>query len=217
MWFALLLLLAAVGVGTTAAHLQAFDNPVLERPPLYNLPPKVIDLVTLGHRGAYDDFVFLWLLQQIFSDPQHPLPSAEEVERKIGMVLPLEIPIEGLYLASCFVLGLTYHRPEGCLEIATHGLKALPLSWTIPMTQGYMYAFAQDQPAQGAFFYLYAARQPKAPKYLKSLAEKLVRKTQSDADRTASLELLSSFPSNPEFRSLIQQHIGQATHGDQQP
>jgi hypothetical protein len=131
-----------------------------------------LNTVTLGYRGLYDDFADIWLLQTLGEknvkrfDPQQLITAIRSVTRH-GPKL------ESLYLLSCFVLTFELGKPEECQAISVDGMKALPASWRIPMTQGYVTTFVLNDPAAGALYYQLAGSLQGAPPYLASLAAKL--------------------------------------------
>ncbi len=159
-------------VTSRLGHTSAGQQSVVTPPPLSLLSTSVLNTVTLGYRGLYDDFADIWLLQTLGEkdvkrfDPQQLITAIRSVTRH-GPKL------ESLYLLSCFVLTFELAKPEECQAISVDGMKALPTSWRIPMTQGYVTAFVLNDPGAGALYYQLAGSLQGAPPFLASLATKL--------------------------------------------
>ncbi len=167
----------------TSTGQQAAADP----PPLSRLSTSVLNTVTLGYRGLYDDFADIWLLQTLGDkdvrrfDPQQLIATIRTVTRH-GPKL------ESLYLLSCFVLAFELQRPEDCQAITVDGMKALPASWRIPMTQGYVTSFVLNDPAAGALYYELAGSRQGAPAYLTSLAAKLGASSEIAIEERAAIK-----------------------------
>ena len=153
----------------------------LSLPPLSRLSTSMLNVVTVGHRGLYDDFADIWLLQTLGDikikqlDPKVLVDTIKTVTRH-GPKL------ESLYMLSCFVLAFELEQPQECLGITIDGIKALPLSWRVPMTQGYVYAFRLNDPAAAALYYELASSRPGAPAYLAQFATKLAARVELTPD-----------------------------------
>lgn len=161
----------------------AGQQTVVSPPPLSRLSTSVLNTVTLGYRGLYDDFADIWLLQTLGEkdikrfDPGQLVAAIRAVTRH-GPKL------ESLYLLSCFVLTFELGKPEECQAITVDGMKALPASWRIPMTQGYVTAFVLHDPAAGALYYDLAGSRQGAPAFMTTLARKLsVREEFSEEEK----------------------------------
>jgi hypothetical protein len=162
----------------------------LSTPPLSRLSTSMLNVVTLGHRGLYDDFADIWLLQTLGDQKVKQLDPKALVDT-IKMVTRHGPKLESLYLLSCFVLAFELQQPNECLGITIDGIKALPLSWRVPMTQGYVDAFLLNDPASAALYYELASSRPGAPTYLRGFATKLA----------ARVEL------SPEERQVAKEHF----------
>lgn len=175
---------------------------VTAAPPLAQLSPSFVNILTLGNKALYDDFINLWLLQMLVA-PERPIES-ERLLTTIRAVIRHKPKFETLYLLSCFTLYLDYKRPEACQEIILAGLEAFPQSWRLPMTQAYVHYFLLKEPAQAASFFQMAASRPGSPAYVQNLVKKLISENQLDTDDLeSSLQILSSQPAGAEFIKVL--------------
>jgi hypothetical protein len=149
---------------------------LVEPPPLASLDPRIVEIVTLGFKGVYDDFLSIWSIQFLV-DEKVKAQTAEEVFRSIKATTRQRPKIESIYLLSCFVLTFDLKRPDLCKDIIIDGMSALPDSWRIPVTMGFTYAYRMNDNENAAIFYALAASRPGAPKYFGSLARKLADKS----------------------------------------
>ena len=129
--------------------------------------------MTLGHDRLYDDFIYLWLIQYLIPEEDTPLEPFPILLRRTISALKQRPPIEPLYLLSCYVHAFRYKQPQACQEILIIGMSAMPQSWKIPMTLGYLYAFNLEDKETGGHYYEVASQKKGAPKFLSSLANKL--------------------------------------------
>ena len=197
---------SAFAIHLSSANLTRFKMPMESaKSPLFSsIGTERLDLITLGHRRVYDDYVFLWLLQHmekpaVVRDPN----QARRMFRLIDQVVSLEPSIESVYLYSCFVLAFDYQRPQLCESISVTGLKVFPGSWRIAMTQGYVSAFLLGERAKASVFYQLAATRRRSPPYVRSFAEKLMAEEHTEKDRKASVELLLSMPGLEHLRERL--------------
>ena len=163
----------------------------LSPPPLSSLSTPMLNVVTLGYRGLYDDFADIWLLQ-ILSDKNVRSYDPVKLLATIKAVTQHGPKIESLYLLSCYVMSFDFKQGEHCLEIISDGIRALPDSWRIPMTQGYVDAFVLHDPSSASLYYQLAASKSGAPRYFGSLAKKLADKAEisDDEEKAAKVEFL---------------------------
>ncbi len=203
------LVILAAGMRVVTAKTKYYgdrDYQLLSPPPLSEIDPRLVDVATLGHRGLYDDFISIWLMQA-FVDERLKEHSAEEVSAAINVVTRLNPRIESLYMLSCFVMAQDYDRPDLCERISLDGLKALPDSWRIPLTQGFMEAYKLHQPKNAALYYGLAASRPDAPEFLKSLAAKLVANSQlSLSDLQESIDKVFENGASPKLGEFLKSH-----------
>lgn len=177
-----------------------------EAPVLARLDRRIIDLLTLGHGRLYDDYIYLWLLQHLMEKPKlsdNHNDSASMLYQKIKTVISLEPKIESIYLLSCFILAFEHSRPELCEIISIKGLHAIPDSWRIPMTQGFIFAFRLDQPAKAGIFYKLASMRKNSPSYVARLAERLLSRQHNQLDKQQSLQLLLEIPELNSIKNFL--------------
>lgn len=151
---------------------KVVSSPVLSTPPLANLTPEFIDILSLGHRGLYDDFIEIWLAQ-IFANKKILDEPPEKIRGFLEHVFRLLPKTEMIYLLSSSFLELRMQRPSYAIPILKKGMEALPDSWRISASLGYIYAFRLNDRGQGAPYMYYAAGRPGAPAFLKSFSMKL--------------------------------------------
>jgi hypothetical protein len=181
------------------------DYKLIDSPPLAKMATKFIDILTLGHRGLYDDLVTIWSLQALMDFRLSSIPP-EEVQQAILTVTRHGPRIESLYSASCYVLAYDFRRPDLCERIIVDGIKALPDSWRIPMIQGYMYYGPLQNQQNASLYYGLAASKEDSPPFLKKLAINLVKKNALDPDDLEALsrELLPKGALRGRFGALFQ-------------
>ncbi|MBM4253214.1 MAG: hypothetical protein FJ146_14690 [Deltaproteobacteria bacterium] len=185
-WIALLLgmfMQVTERLASSTAARQAMVPP----PPLSQLSTSVLNTLTLGYRGLYDDFADIWLLQAL-GDKDIKSFDPRELIKTIRTVTRHGPKLESLYLLSCFVLAFEFKIPEECQAIIVDGMNAMPGSWRIPMTQGYITAFVLNDPATGALYYELAGSRPGAPAYFTSLATKLAARSAIDSNERAAIK-----------------------------
>jgi len=171
---------------------------LLSLPPLVQLHPKLIDAITLGHRGLYDDFISIWLLQILMSDDL-PTVTADELNDVSLAILKQRPKLESIYMLTCFILARDYGRSELCHQIIHLGLELFPNSWRLPVTLGFMYAFQLNDKERASAYYHMAASRPDAPKYFATAAQKMAAgETADSSDLETSLDLI--FSADPDSR-----------------
>lgn len=179
------------------------DNMPYQAPPLSSLPSPIVNIATLGYKAVYDDFINLWLLQ-ILTEKNKP-QNANDILRVIKSVTNHKPPIETIYMLSCFVMLQDFDRPDACKGIILDGLSALPNSWRLPMTQGYVQAFITKEPAQAASFFQMAASRERSPKWVKKVAKKLIVENELNKDDiNKSLEIIKAYPEAKELLQFLQ-------------
>ncbi len=172
-------------------------------PPLSQFSTGLIGVLTLGHKGIYDNFINIWLLQTLL-DPRKG-KDHEGMMRQIRSVIRHHPRLETTYMLSCIVMMQDFKKPEYCQEINLAGLKAFPTSWRLPMTQGYVEYFEMKQPAQAASFFMMAASRPNSPEYVQKTVKKLLsEKDLTTEDLQRSLEIIAETESSESFLKLLQ-------------
>ena len=145
-----------------------------ERPPLVDLPPEVISIMTMGHPAIYKNFLHVWLLQALTDDPENPDP--DKMWALLKSTLKHRIEAETIYMLSCFVITKPFNRPEKCTDIMKIGFEVFPESYRLHITQGFIYAFVLNKPLQASSHYFLASKNPKAPPHFEKIAIKLANK-----------------------------------------
>ena len=182
-------------------HLEKTYN-TFKAPPLSYLSKGMINVMTLGHKHVYDDFINIWLLQALINPSKTATP--QEAIEGIRAVIRHEPALESLYMLSCIAMFDEYKSPQYCQEITLKGLEAFPTSWRLPMLQGYVHAFSLNEPAQAASFFLMASSRTKAPPWVKRLVNKLLDKkdiNRDDLDR--SMQILEQAPNSGAFKEIL--------------
>ncbi len=187
------LILLVVSLHDVSRRTQAASrrsHPLLEAVPLSQLDPRIIDVLTLGHRGVYDDFLAVWLVQMV-TDPQLLQADPNQLHGILQTALRQQPKLESVYMLACFVMTFDLRHPEFCESYATEGMKALPQSWRLPATAGYVAAFRIRDPDKASLYYTLAAGQPGAPDYFKSFGAKLATRAElTGAEREQAMKEL---------------------------
>ena len=178
---------------THAAARQSHQ--LLEVVPLSRFEPSMIDILTLGYRGVYDDFLAIWLVQ-ILADAQVRQADPGQLNNILQIAVRQQPKLESVYMLSCFVMTFDLHHPEYCEPLISDGIKAMPQSWRLPATAGYVAAFKSGDPSKASLYYALAAAQPGAPGYFKSFSAKLAASgaLTGDERRQAISELMVKVP-----------------------
>jgi hypothetical protein len=172
------------------------------------MDPKILDIMLLGHGGLYDDFAMIWSIQILAEPNLKNTTTADELSNTLLEILKHQPKIEGIYLLSCYVLGLDFQRGDLCDKISIEGLKAFPDSWRIPMTQGFMASFVAKDDLKAAAFYELAASRPKSPEYVGRLAKRLTARGYADGeDLSETVRLMSEVPGGSRIIEILQQRL----------
>lgn len=197
-----------VRVGQPMGRAEKLAWKLVNAPPLASMSTPRINLLMLGHRGLYDDFATVWAVQFLAEQNLTKKASAEEVFDAVRSITRHQPRLEALYLVSCFVLALDFNRPEFCEAIALDGLKAFPLSWRIPMTQGFVAAFNMKDHMKAAAFLELAASRPNSPPYVASLAKKFAAKGYASGnDLNETLDMLKEVPGGTRIIEILRQRV----------
>lgn len=196
--FATLLLISAAAVVAAGRRSGPKERDAVDRlepAPLAHWSPRAVDLITLGHRGLYDDFSAIWAMQVLVDSDLKKSHTPEQIYASIEPSLRQTPKIESFYLLSCFVLSLELNEPRYCETISLLGLKAFPNSWRIPMTQGFIASFKTGNKAQAAAFYGLASTRPQSPPWVQGLAARLAGSPEATLDDlNQAIELLKEVP-----------------------
>lgn len=157
-------------------------------PVFSQLPTPLLKVATLGFKDLYDDYAFVWVLQELVKPSK--ASSFGGLKAKVDFILLSSPKIESLYTLSCFVFMFGYKDISSCLDVLSKGAKTLPKSWRISLTQGYVYAFERKEYKKAFYYYRRAAKIEGSPAYLESFSKKLLEGNVSTLDRKKSLEIL---------------------------
>lgn len=186
-------------------------------PPLSQINPSILNIVLLGHKAMYEDFIAIWLLQTLMQEGEPK--EADPLMAQIRSVIRHEPKLETTYMLACFVMLNQVKRPEFCQEINLAGLRAFPMSWRLLMTQAYVEYAAMNHPAQAASFFMMAAQRQNAPEYVRKAAKKLLEtKALTAEDVKASMDLIAEKDGNTQFKQLLESIQKNKREGtDEQP
>ena len=188
---------------------------LVEPAPLSSIEPRILGIITLGFRGVYDDFLSIWTIQ-FLADARLKDFTTDEVFAAIKSTTRQRPKIESIYLLSCFVLALDLNRPDLCKEIIIDGMNALPDSWRLPVTQGFMYAYKLNDIPNAAIFYSLAASRPGAPPYLQKLSANMIEKNElSVEDMQSSLSNMFDKPGGSKVGNFLNDMMKKNREKDQ--
>lgn len=194
---------AVINTGRLMAPYELAKPKTLSLPPLVEMDPRVIDVLTMGHRGLYDDFINIWAIQ-ILMDEATRREKPDDVADALAKITRHAPKLESLYMLTCFVMALDLKRPDLCVRFTMDGLAAFPHSWKIPMTQASVLAFRMRKPAEAAPFFELAGSKPGAPPYFTSLAKKLREKAAVTSDELSKgLDYLDELPGGTRLKEAI--------------
>ncbi len=207
-----LILLIAVAtcaqIGSRSGRRERASWSLVSAPPLAHLSPERIKILTLGHKGLYDDFATIWAIQ-FLADPE--LKSKSSAQDVYAALLPIakNLPrLESFYLLSCFVLALDFKEPSYCESISIQGLKAFPQSWRIPMTQGFVATLIENNDMKAAALYQLAASKEGSPAYVSKLVARLAQRGFADGqDLNETADLLKQVPGGTRIISILRQRL----------
>lgn len=191
-------------VSSKVAGYAAARKKLIEKPLLADTDPRLMTILTLGHRGLYEDFLAIHALQYLV-DPNLKRENSD-VARNAMMAAARQGPrVESFYMLGCFIMDAEFAKPEWCEALSHAGIKALPTSWRIPLTQGYFFSFKLNDPVQAANWYALAASRPGVPTYVGSLAAKLAANNSLTVeDLEQSVRGMFDIPEGSRIREMIE-------------
>ena len=177
---------------------------LFEKPALADIDVRLVNVLTLGHRGLYDDFLAIHSLQYLVD--QKLVNVDPKVTRETLMVAARQSPkVQSFYMLGCFAFAYDLKHPEWCEELNLIGANALPEGWRIPLTQGFIFMNEMKDQGAAAKWYALAASRPGAPSYVGSLANKLAQKSDLTVDDLAkSLEMMVDAPGGSKLRDILE-------------
>ena len=134
----------------------------------------VYRFITLGFKDFFDDLAYIWVLGEL-GQPSEKV-DREALDVRVSSLLSLEPRIESFYTLSCFVYHFELFETQRCLKVLETGKEALPQSWRVLFTLGYIYAFELSDYKKGSLYYKKASQIPGAPDYLESLSNSILEK-----------------------------------------
>jgi hypothetical protein len=151
---------------------------------LSEVPPKLDQLISLGHVGAIHSFLQLWMVQNHDSDI---IMSSSGAVDLVDNLARKKLQFETFYIMACHTY-FKSKRPERCQKIADTGLSVFKNSYPIAMTQTYVeLAFFQNL-SNAARYLEIASKAEKVPEFVPKLLKKLKSKngiSQADLDELA--------------------------------
>jgi hypothetical protein len=199
---------ACIKIGTRSGELERAHWRLVTAAPLTSLNTNLINVVTLGHRGLFDDFATIWTIQFIADNKLTSKSNADDVYKAVSAVTQHHPRTEILYIISCFTLAFDFKRFDLCESISRDGLVALPKSFRIPMMQGFVSMYLLHDNLKAAAFYQMAASHPESPAYIGHLAGKLAKKGTLDGqDLNETVELFRNIPGGTKIIDIMRERL----------
>ena len=171
---------------------------------LVGLSSQAIDILTLGFKRVYEDYIFIDLLQDISSAKKKPI-AASVMTEKINAIANSKISIYSFYPLTCFVLAYDYQTPQGCDYPIKVAMGLYPDNWYLPSLLGFMYTFKRADPLRGSLYYHLAGQKKGAPKYLSNFANKLKSEQVTKEDLKAASEWILNSPHGESWARFLKQ------------
>jgi hypothetical protein len=207
----LILCLAAVTcvrVGSESGRRERASWKLVAAPPLATLSADRLRIVTLGHKGLYDDFATIWAIQFLADPDLKSKSTASEVYAALLPIANNRPRLESFYMMGCFVLALDFKEPGYCETLSIQGLKAFPTSWRIPMTQGFIATLIENNDLKAAAFYQLAASRENSPAYVAKLVTRLAQRGFADGqDLNETADMLKDVPGGTRMISVLRERI----------
>lgn len=186
------------------APLAQSRHQLVETAPLASLDTRLLNIITIGYRGLYDDIATIFSIQMLVDDRLKSQATAPQVAHTLAQLTRHQPRIESLYMLSCFVLTFDLKMPELCEPITLDGMKALPESWRIPVTQAFVSLRYLQDSRNAAIYYGLAASRPQAPAFLARLTRSLVESNQlAPAEITETMTKLLGSKEGSRFFELL--------------
>jgi hypothetical protein len=205
-WFVAILGAWSATTTQLQQHSESVTQAKITPPPLVNLDPRFVRIITMGYKGVFDDLINLWMVQ-ILVDTDRLKENREDVRKIARQTMQHEPRIEGFYFLSCVMLFKHMDFSSDCVDFVDAGMKLFPESFRLPMLQGYVYLFELNQPARAAAYYSIAATKKIAPPHIKPLVGRLLKQAGdlSDADLQEILIDVSKDNSDPLWQAILKQ------------
>jgi hypothetical protein len=170
--------------------------------PLLSLNPSLINVITLGHKGLFNDLSYFWLLQKITHENKSP-QDPDRIFRQIKLVTRHHPDIESVYTLSCFVMTLDFHQGNRCVDIADDGIKALPRNWMILAVVAYVFAFVLKDTVKASYYYKKTEGLPGSPAYLHELSDRLLKGAVEKKDGENALRSIIEGTKDEDYRDFL--------------
>jgi len=172
-------------------------------PPLAQLPPDILRLISFGRMPLVHDFFQVWMVQALNDERLTP-DLADTLADTLVLLSRHGLRHEFSYLAGCLTLWDRLDRADLCFKVNEAGLRNIPRSWRLAMTQGFIDAFVLEQPTRAAFFYQLAASRENSPDYVASVAQKLLdQENVTQQEYLETMNQMISIPGNEALRDLL--------------
>jgi hypothetical protein len=215
--YALLLILSGTAlwfVSERMTHREKMRVVDVGLPPFASMDRRMAELIFLGHKGAYDDFLSIWAIQYLNDKDFIATVDPEKLFKVMSKVAELDLKVESFYLLSCFVFAFELKKPEKCESFAIHGLKAKPNAWKLAMTQGFVAGFLTKEPLKAAGFYKIASEAPYAPDYVRRVAHRFANTAVYDQEQYESaMEIFNEIgASGQKMAHFVKERLDLKTH-----
>lgn len=157
----------------TLAEINERKN-IGEHPPFSSLQRPIINVLLLGQKELYDDFIHLWTTQYLASKEIFK-KDPKQLEQILRRIAHLKVRSPYFYQVSCFRFIFDFKTPWLCEEIAKIGMAVAPESWIIPAILGYAFMEQEDY-HQAARFFTLAGKIEGSPDYFKEVGSSLLVK-----------------------------------------
>jgi hypothetical protein len=173
--------------------------------PLSDIKRPISDIIFAGYSDLYEDYVYLWLLQNLLAQKDR---SLAKLYPQILSATKIKADIRNIYTLSCFVLAFDFNQAHLCEGIIADGMKTIDNSWQLPMLMGFIYAFKLKDNIKAAYYYDLASQQKKSPKYFSSFAKKLLKKEHTREDFIRAVDEIDRLHPGSSIRKFINTYRG---------
>lgn len=190
---------ALLAISSALGPMAARRYRLISPPPLANLDTKILDVVTLGYRGLWDDVAAIWSLQ-VLLDQRLKSEDLASLNAMLLMIARHGPKVESFYTISCYVLALDLNQAGPCEPLMLAGMRALPMSWRLPATMGSIASLKLQDYQRAAMYFGLAATRPGAPPLLLDLAQRTLANHQLDPN--VIVHMLSTVISDTRLHQL---------------
>ena len=158
----------------TVDEIRSRKDDIGKHPPFSSLQRPIINVLLLGQKELYDDFIHLWTTQYLVSK-EILNKDPKKLEQTLRRIAHLKVRSPYFYQVSCFRFIFDFKTPWLCEEIAKIGMMVAPESWMIPAILGYGYMEQEDFHLAAQYF-TEASTIEGAPPYLAEVGSTLLVK-----------------------------------------